>query len=53
MRKIKTYLLDPSVQPNTQTCRIKVWAHDNAFTLFYISIVNALGWTITVISCHG
>lgn len=51
--RVRSYLFDQNIQPATQTCRVKVWAHDNAFTLFWI-----MGWAIgeavvTVIVCHG
>lgn len=51
MRPIE-YLTDPSVKPRTQTCRLKVWAHDNAFTIFWITAMNTVGWIVTVIQCH-
>jgi hypothetical protein len=49
---VKDYLLDPTVRPNTQTCRVKVWAHDNAFTIFWFSGMNMIGWFVTVLVCH-
>jgi hypothetical protein len=52
LRRILDYLTDPTVQPQTQTCRLKVWAHDNAFTLFWISGLNVVGWIVTVLTCH-
>jgi hypothetical protein len=51
VRRLIHYLTDPTVHPATQTCRLKVWAHDNAFTVFWITAMNAVGWTVTVITC--
>lgn len=50
--KLLAYLNDPNVTPATQTCRLKVWAHDNAFTIFWVTFINAVGWAVTVIVCH-
>lgn len=50
--KLWNWLIDPAVTPNTQTCRLKVWAHDNAFTMYWILAVNAVGWIVTVWTCH-
>lgn len=51
MTRLRSYLLDPTVKPQTQTCRMKVWAHDNAFTIFWVTFINAIGWAVTVIQC--
>jgi hypothetical protein len=40
MKKVVAYLTDPTVKPATQTCRLKVWAHDNAFTMFWAQVVQ-------------
>jgi hypothetical protein len=52
MKALTNYLLDPTVKPNTQTCRLKVWAHDNAFTVFWLTSMNGIGWIVTVLTCH-
>jgi hypothetical protein len=52
MSRLWHYLTDERVKPNTQTCRIKVWAHDNAFTIVWVTFINAIGWAVTVIQCH-
>jgi hypothetical protein len=51
MSKLWLYLTDERVKPRTRSCRVKVWAHDNAFTLIWITVVNAIGWIVTVVQC--
>jgi hypothetical protein len=46
------YFTDGGVPLRTRTCRVKAWAHDNAFTLFWITAMNAVGMVVTVIQCH-
>jgi hypothetical protein len=52
MSRLWAYLTQPEDAPQTQTCRIKRWAHDNAFTLCWISVMNVVGWFITIVTCH-
>lgn len=52
MKRLWAWLNDPEVAPGTQTCRIKVWAHDNAFTMVWFSGMNIVGWALTVWLCH-
>ena len=46
------WLTDSSVKPGTQTCRLKVWAHDNAFTIFWITAMSVVEVVVTVVQCH-
>lgn len=52
MKRLWQWLNDPQVAPNTKTCRLKVWAHDNAFTVLWLTGMNTIGWVVTVIQCH-
>lgn len=52
MSRLWNYLVDPAVTPGTRSCRIKVWAHDHAFTVLWLTSMNAVGWIVTVIQCH-
>lgn len=38
------YLNDPAIVPRTASCRIKVWAHDNGFTVFWITL-----WALLIV----
>lgn len=40
MPRVIGYLTDPSVEPSTRTCRVKAWAHDNAFTLIWLHLIE-------------
>jgi hypothetical protein len=50
--KVLAYLNDSTVKPGTQTGRLKAWAHDNAFTICWITAMNTVGWVVTVLQCH-
>lgn len=33
--------------------KVKNFAHENPLTLCWLTAINLIGWTVTVITCHG
>jgi hypothetical protein len=52
MSRLWAFLTAPEEAPKTQTCRIKRWAHDNAFTLYWAHVIEIalLAWLVW--TCH-
>ncbi|MDQ5821956.1 MAG: hypothetical protein M3540_10995 [Actinomycetota bacterium] len=38
--RVKDYLLAEEHIEHQRTCRVKKWAHDNAFTLYWLHLIE-------------
>lgn len=41
----------PLREPRTPPA-VKRFAHDNALTLVWMTAINLVGWTLTILTCH-